>query len=228
MPVEGGLVGEYVDVVVMDMHAIGHVLDHDGTVLVTDEVMEKRDRKLVVHGLGDDGYVGQCFLHLVYRGEVAGYPQGELVCREVGLTLDGICLELGVAGKVEPGDGEALLVCAIEVERNASDHDARPDDRVILPRLDPEGVSALVAAGSHGDLLAIAAVPIEVAGEVHVALIIGEPNSRAHGELLPAQNRVHTYFHEPVYSKNNRSLLIFYRSPVIFSSFHCKIWTFQH
>ena len=143
--------------------------------------MEKRDRKLVVHGLGDDGHVSQRLLHLVHRREVAGYPQGELVCGEVGLALDGVCLELGVAGEVEPGDGEPLLVGAIEVERDAPDHDARADDRVILPGLDPKGVMALVAAGSHGNLLAVAAIPIEIAGEVHVALVIGEPDSRAHG-----------------------------------------------
>ena len=113
--------------------------------------------------------------------------------------------------------------------RDVPNHDTRPDDRIILSRLDPKGVSALVAARSHGDLLAIAAVPIEVASEVHVALIIGEPDSRTHGELPSTQNGVRFFvFMGIVYNENYRSLLIFYRSPIIFTSFHCKIWTFQH
>ena len=143
MPVEGRLVGEHVHVVVVDVHAIGHLLDDDAASSVADEPVQERLGTLGIVG-GDEGNVGQCLLDLVDGVEVAGDPQREFAGEDVDTAVLRFRGERCVTGEVQAGDGQPGFVRAVEVHGHAAHFHADADYRTVALAVD---VAVCVVAG---------------------------------------------------------------------------------
>lgn len=180
VPVEPGLVREHVDVVLEHVQAVRRVLEHDRALRVGDDPVQHRAGVLLVDGPVDDHHVRQGRLHLVHARELRAHPQRELERGDVDRAVDRPGRVGRVAREVEPRDGQARVVAAVEVERGVLLHDAHADDRVLDRAHGTERRAWRVARGRHHDLLPVAARPVEVACQVHAALVVREPDPCAH------------------------------------------------
>jgi len=106
MPSEVGLVGQDVDIVSVDLHSSCRVFDGDAACAIAYDPVQEGNSEAIVDGFGNDRHVAQRPFSLIDGFECAGYPEGELVGRNVNLAGLGRVFVSGVAGEVKPGDGE--------------------------------------------------------------------------------------------------------------------------
>src|SRR5690606_30242665 len=84
-------------------------------------------------------------------------------------------------GEVEARDGETRVVAAVEVQRGVVLDDPHAEDRVLDPAHRAERRPGRVARRGQQHLLPVARRPVEVAGEIEVAVVVREPDPCAHG-----------------------------------------------
>ena len=185
MEIEGRLVGEHIHVVVVDVHAVGHLLDDDATGAIADEPVQQ-GFLLAGHDLGDEGHVLQGFLDLIHGIEVTGHPQREFEGGYVDGAVDRLMGEGGVAGEVKPRDGQSVLVGAVEIHRLVG-HDHADANHRIRFGLSLGSEHIVILVGTRGDQngLSVGEAPVEITAEIHVSFRIGETDASAHNGLLP-------------------------------------------
>ena len=91
--------------------------------------------------------------------------------------------EGGVSGEVQSGDGQAVLVGAIEIHGTIGHNHAHADHRIRLALA--FGIVIPVASRSDQNGLAVGEAPVEITAEICVSLIVGETNTSAHMDSLP-------------------------------------------
>ena len=101
MEVERRLIGQHIDVIMMHVHAIGHLLDDDAALAVADEPVQQR-LLLSRHDLGDERHVPERLLDLVDGVEITRHPQRKFERGDVFRAFDRFVDERGVAGKFKP------------------------------------------------------------------------------------------------------------------------------
>ena len=172
MPCKTGLVCQYVGGVAHHLQPFGRGFHHDAAVRVGDDPVQQAYGE-VPQALVHQRDVRQRGLDVVDGVEVRGNPQGELVrCHGGGVGTGGIG-EMGVAGKVQPGYGQAVFVGAVEVQRVAVRDDGHAQHGAM------PCVGGVVARGER-DGFAVAIRPVQVAAKIQVAVRVGESNCRAH------------------------------------------------
>ena len=176
---ERWLIGEHIDIVIVDVHAVLGAFDDDAAGVVGDDPMQCGHREPVIDGLADDRHVLQSLLYIVHTGEVEGDPQGELVCGHVRGEVDRLGGVLAVLGEVETRHGEAGIVHAVEIQRRIFHDDADADHRVVLV-FGIECRRVMVIMRGEYDFLPVILAPIEIAAEVHIVLSIVKTNGCAH------------------------------------------------
>ena len=172
MPRKAWLIGQHVGGVAHHLQAFGRGLHDDAAACVGDDPVQQGDGE-VAEALVHQRDVRQRCLHVVNVVEVRGDPQGELVRGHGCGSRARIVGEVGVAGEVQAGDGQAVLVRAVEVQRKPLRCDGHAQHRA-MPR-----VSGMVARRER-DGLAVAVRPVQVAAEIQVSVRVGESNRRAH------------------------------------------------
>ena len=180
MPGELGLVRQRIDRVVHHMQSVGHLLDHDRARAIADNPVQHRHAEPVAYRLRDDVRVGEGCLHLVNRREVGCDPHGELVGGDVRLPVNRAFGVFGESGEIQAGNAQPRVVSAIEIKRIVVEGHRHADHGVLRLRIGEEGIGERETLRSHHHALAVARAPIEVARQIHVALIVAEPDSRAH------------------------------------------------
>ena len=181
MPREGRLVGKGVDRIVVYMQAISHHLDHDAALAVADNPMEQRHAQPLSCRFGNNHRVAQRGLDLIDRRERRCHPQGKLIGRDIGLSINRPHGILGITREIETRHGEARIVAAVEEHRVILVIDAHTDHRVCRCRVVDKRIRNVEPARHHANLLAVVKAPVEVAAQIHVTRIIGKSNARAHG-----------------------------------------------
>ncbi len=183
MEIEGRLVREHVHVIVMDVHAIGHLLDDDAALPITDEPMQQG---LLLSGndLRDKRHVFQRFLDFVNGVEIARDPQREFERGDVLRPFDRLMCKRRIAREIQSGNRQAVFVGAVEIHWAICHDHAHAQYRVrFILALRAECVIVVVAARCGQDGLSVGEAPIKVATEIHVAVIVGETDASAHNEL---------------------------------------------
>ena len=174
MEVEGRLIGEHIHIVMMNMHAISHLLDDDATGAIANEPVQQ-GLLLAGHDLRNERHV-----------EIACHPQREFESGDVFGSLDRFVREGGVSGEVQSGDGQAVLVGAIEIHGAIGHNHAHADHRIRLAlAFGPIRIVIPVASRSDQNGLAVGEAPVEITAEICVSLIVGETNTSAHMDSLP-------------------------------------------
>ena len=178
MPLQSGLVCQHVGRVAHDLQAFGGRLHHNAARGVGDDPVQQRNGE-AAEPLVHQRDVGQRALHIVNACEVRAHPQRELVRRHGGGARARRFGEVRVAGEVQPGDGQAVLVGAVEVQREVVGRDGHTHNGAV------SGVGGVVARRER-DGLAVAVRPVKVAAEIQVAVRVGESNGCAHRFFLSA------------------------------------------
>ena len=172
VPRKARLIGKHVGGVAHHLQALGGGLHHDAAAGVGDDPVQHADGE-VAEALVHQRDVRQRRLDVVDLVEVRGDPQGEFVRCDCRGSRTGVVGEVCVAGEVQAGDGQAVLVGAVEVQRVPFRRDGHAQHRT-MPR-----VRGMVARRER-DGFAIAVRPVQVAAEIQVSVRVGESNRRAH------------------------------------------------
>ena len=172
VPRKARLIGQHVGGVAHHLQAFGGRLHYDAAACVGDDPVQHADGE-VAETLVHQRDAGERRLDVVDVVEVRGDPQGELIRRDGRGSRAHIVGEVGVAGEVQAGDGQAVLVGAVEVQRIPLRCDGHAQHRA-MPR-----VRGMVARRER-DGFAVAVRPIQVAAEIQVSVRVGESNRRAH------------------------------------------------
>ena len=162
------------------MQAVSHHLDHDAALAVADNPMEQRHAQPLSGRFGDNHRVAQRGLDLIDRRERRCHPQGKLIGRDIGLSINRALGILGIAGKVEPRHSQTRIVTAIEKHGIVLVIDAHTDHRVCRCRVVDKRIRNVEPARHYANLLAVVKAPVEVAAQIHVTRIIGKSNARTH------------------------------------------------
>ena len=131
MEVEGRLVGEHVHIVMMNVHAVRHLLDDDASGAVTNEPVQQ-GFLLSRHDLGDERHVPERLLDLVDGVEITRHPQRKFERGDVFRAFDRFVDERGVAGEIQAGDGQTMFIGAVEIHRPIGHDHTHADHRVRL------------------------------------------------------------------------------------------------
>ena len=177
MPGESGLVGQHVHVVVEHLQARFGIFHHDAALRVGDDPVQLRHAQLLDGRLAHDGHVCQVCFDFVDGFILAGDPKGEFVGGDVGPAFHGLGLVSGESGEVQPRNGQALVIRAVEVQGDALGGDAHTDQGEPGLGHGPERRGQLVVGGRDDDPFAIGKAPVQVAAEEHVPCLIGESDS---------------------------------------------------
>ena len=185
MKVEGRLVGKHVHIVMMNVHAVSHLLDDDAAGAVTNEPVQQ-GFLLAGHDLRNERHVLQRLFDFVDSIEIARHPQREFESGDVFGSFDRLVHKGGVPREVQSGNGQTMLVGAVEIH-GAVDHDhAHADHRIRFAfTFGPIHIVVLVASRSDQNGLAVGEAPVEITAEIHVSLIVGETNTSAHMDSFP-------------------------------------------
>ena len=131
MEVERRLIGQHIDVIMMHVHAIGHLLDDDAALAVADEPVQQR-LLLSRHDLGDERHVPERLLDLVDGVEITRHPQRKFERGDVFRAFDRFVDERGIAGEIQAGDGQTMFIGAVEIHRPIGHDHTHADHRVRL------------------------------------------------------------------------------------------------
>ena len=185
MEVESRLVGEHIHIVMMNVHAVGHLLDDDASGAVTNEPVQQ-GLLLAGHDLRNERHVLQRFFDFVDTVEIARHPQREFEGSDVFGSFDRLVRKGGVSGEVQSGNGQAMLVGAVEIHGAVGHDHAHADHRIRFAlAFGPIHIVVLVASRSDQNGLAVGEAPVEITAEIRVSLIVGETNTSAHMDSLP-------------------------------------------
>ena len=99
------------------MQAVSHHLDHDTALAVADNPMEQRHAQPLSGRFGNNHRVAQRGLDLIDRRERRCHPQGKLISRDIGLSINRPLGILGITRGIEARHGEARIVAAVEEHR---------------------------------------------------------------------------------------------------------------
>lgn len=166
--VEGGVVGHDTDRVGINMDAVLDGFQDDGSVLVGDHPVERRDRKLVAEGdVHETNRIEQSFgFREVFA--LAQDPGNEFERRDFVFA---VVLRLGeeaVAGEVEAGHGEAVLIGSIVIEGEAAADKGHADHCMVFFNRLPCAEGNRKVPRRNGDRFLIGKFKIEVASEVMI------------------------------------------------------------
>lgn len=178
--VEGGLVREDPDGIIVDVEPVLHGLDDDRLMWIAHHPVEAGEREAL-----DEGDVRD--VQLFKDGP--RFPDAREEAEEVGKELKrgkvkfsfGWSGIVGAPREVEGGEREALFVHRVGVERISPHDPGHPDDRVAGPYLFTAFQLEGIAARGDGDLLPEAVIEIEGAAEITVA--VGPLHAGAHAPL---------------------------------------------
>ena len=101
MEVEGRLIGEHIHIVMMNMHAISHLLDDDATGAIANEPVQQ-GLLLAGHDLRNERHVLQRLFDFVDTVEIACHPQREFESGDVSVPSTGSCAKEAYPGKFNP------------------------------------------------------------------------------------------------------------------------------
>lgn len=128
---EGWVVGENAERVAIEVETGGGAFDDEaGTGAVGNEPMQLGDGELGAEGVGGEVEVREELLGFSQVLGLAEEPGDKLKLGDVVLIFDGGEV-LGVAGEVETGDGEAVFVDGVVVERVVISDGRHADDGVV-------------------------------------------------------------------------------------------------
>ena len=169
----------------MNMHAVSHLLDDDAAVFITNKPVQQ-GFLLAGHDLRNERHFLQRLFDFVDTVEIARHPQREFEGSDVFGSFDRLVREGGVSGEVQSGDGQAVLVGAIEIHGTVGHDHAHADHRIRFAlAFGPIHIVVPVASRSDQNGLAVGEAPVEITAEIHVSLIVGETNTSAHMDSLP-------------------------------------------
>ena len=128
---ERGIIGQYADGIIVDMQAVRHAFQHNGTGLIRDKPVQGGGRQLTAErGIGQvHGF--QRGARFPQIGTAGKQPRDKLELGDVFFVLTGLGIG-GIAHKVQPCHAESFFIDGIVIKRIAFCHICHADYSIML------------------------------------------------------------------------------------------------